>query len=315
MKQRKRTMFYALQFLSFALLFFYSSFSLAITCSVDFSSPKSYVDSLNKIRERIGIRLPNLTTSQGNMSISVFVLSPSASNIGIIVTLQGIDYDDPNTSVPIRLVLSPENLYLAGFIQGNTFYRFRDRQNTVLPSDIHVQIVDLTTGSDYTELERVGDVRRDRLQINRHSLVTSYRDLNQFSGTALNQASARAMLRFITVLPEALRFRQIQRNFRPVLSQTASNSHYIMSPSNISLTLNWGGLSATLPSYSPDSTQVQVGNIRLNGLTEILYAVALLLDCYHRPKTNVYAQCSMADPIVINKVIWDKKTLSTILSE
>ncbi|MCP5883046.1 ribosome-inactivating family protein, partial [Klebsiella pneumoniae] len=114
---------------------------------------------------------------------------------------------------------------------------------------------------------------------NRHSLTTSYLDLMSHSGTSLTQSVARAMLRFVTVTAEALRFRQIQRGFRTTLDDLSGRS-YVMTAEDVDLTLNWGRLSSVLPDYHGQDS-VRVGRISFGSVNAILGSVALILNCHH----------------------------------
>ncbi|EER6779000.1 hypothetical protein F2019_005344, partial [Escherichia coli] len=146
----------------------------------------------------------------------------------------------------LRLIIEQNNLYVAGFVNTatNTFYRFSDFTHISVPG---VTTVSMTTDSSYTTLQRVAALERSGMQISRHSLVSSYLALMEFSGNTMTRDASRAVLRFVTVTAEALRFRQIQREFRQALSETAPV--YTMTPGDVDLTLNWGRISNVLPEY------------------------------------------------------------------
>lgn len=77
----------------------------------------------------------------------------------------------------------------------------------------------LTNDSSYTSLQRVADMAREGMVINRANLSSAVYALGNFDSASLDRDTARALIRFITVIPEAIRFRQIQRNFRVSLAQ------------------------------------------------------------------------------------------------
>ncbi|EON6809403.1 ribosome-inactivating family protein, partial [Escherichia coli] len=85
---------------------------------------------------------------------------------------------------------------------------------------------------------------------------------------------------------EALRFRQIQREFRLALSETAPV--YTMTPEEVDLTLNWGRISNVLPEFRGEGG-VRVGRISFNNISAILGTVAVILNCHHQGARSVRA--------------------------
>lgn len=214
------------------LLLGFSSVSYSQEFTIDFSTQQSYVSSLNSIRTAISTPLEHI--SQGATSVSVINHTPPGSYIS--VGIRGLDVYQERFD-HLRLIIERNNLYVAGFVNTttNTFYRFSDFAHISLPG---VTTISMTTDSSYTTLQRVAALERSGMQISRHSLVSSYLALMEFSGNTMTRDASRAVLRFVTVTAEALRFRQIQREFRLALSETAPV--YTMTPEDVDLTLNWG---------------------------------------------------------------------------
>ncbi|HGT7960361.1 TPA: ribosome-inactivating family protein, partial [Escherichia coli] len=219
-----------------------------------------------------------------------------------------------------RLIIERNNLYVAGFVNTttNTFYRFSDFAHISLPG---VTTISMTTDSSYTTLQRVAALERSGMQISRHSLVSSYLALMEFSGNTMTRDASRAVLRFVTVTAEALRFRQIQREFRLALSETAPV--YTMTPEDVDLTLNWGRISNVLPEYRGEAG-VRVGRISFNNISAILGTVAVILNCHHQGARSVRAVNEESQPecqitgdrpvIKINNTLWESNTAAAFLN-
>lgn len=295
------------KWLSF-LLFVFSTVSYSQEFTIDFSSQKNYVDSLNTIRSAIGTPLRNI--SQGDTSVSVINHTPAGSFM--LINIRGLDIFHERFN-NLQFVFDSSNLYVAGFINTatNTFYRFSDFSHISVPG---VTTVTMSNDSSYTTLQRIAGIERSGMQINRHSLVSAYLDLVSFSGSRMTMDVSRAMLRFVTVTSEALRFRQIQRGFRVVLDDSAPS--YTLSPQDVELTLNWGRLSNILPEYNGES-RVRAGRIDFSGIREILGAVAIIFNCHPR-ELRVSGMDGVNDvcrggSIKINNTLWDNYTLSEFI--
>ncbi|MGP0873226.1 ribosome-inactivating family protein [Serratia sp. CY81684] len=276
------------------------------TYMMDFSTPAKYVSSLNNIRKDLGRPLSNI----GNSQAQIFELSPQAvgSRDGIIVAVRGIDYHGDDEITPVSFVLDPTNLYVAGFIANNIYHRFSDTAEINAPGVSST--IQMNQESSYTALQRVANMPRNGMAINRAVLSDGYAQLARFSESSLNQETARAMLRYITVIPEALRFRQIQRNFRPSLD--LGGEGYVMGDSDIGLTLNWSGISSTLNSVDEiESPGIRVGAIDLPNATAILATIAISLNCNANYRTA--GECSVNDSVIIDKVVWNKKEIAAFL--
>ncbi|MHA0949150.1 ribosome-inactivating family protein [Enterobacter ludwigii] len=285
---------------------------------IDFGTPGSYVTSLNNIRRDLGTPLPNINVA-GNR---VYELPPQNSNTrsGIIIHLRGVEEygDGQEINQHVSFVLDPTNLYVAGFIINNAnYYRFSDVDNINIPN---VQLIELSNESSYTSLQRIANMEREGMIINRITLSEALNSLSRFNGTALDRSTARALLRFITVIPEAIRFRQIQRGFRTSLNEAPSDYH--ISNADIRLTLNWSGLSSSLPHVNATlAPAVQVGVIRLPDIQSILATIAVALHCSSNQNSmteyhtilHESETCYANDTIILYKTIYDKKTLGVFL--
>nr|CAX53241.1 Shiga toxin 2 A-subunit [Escherichia coli] len=297
------------------LLLGFSSVSYSQEFTIDFSTQQSYVSSLNSIRTAISTPLEHI--SQGATSVSVINHTPPGSYIS--VGIRGLDVYQERFD-HLRLIIERNNLYVAGFVNTttNTFYRFSDFAHISLPG---VTTISMTTDSSYTTLQRVAALERSGMQISRHSLVSSYLALMEFSGNTMTREASRAVLRFVTVTAEALRFRQIQREFRQALSETAPV--YTMTPEDVDLTLNWGRISNVLPEYRGEDG-VRVGRISFNNISAILGTVAVILNCHHQGARFVRAvneesqpQCQITGdrPVIkINNKLWESNTAAAFLN-
>nr|AIL25364.1 Shiga toxin-anti-Fn14 fusion protein [synthetic construct] len=165
--------------------------------TIDFSTQQSYVSSLNSIRTEISTPLEHI--SQGTTSVSVINHTPPGSYFA--VDIRGLDVYQARFD-HLRLIIEQNNLYVAGFVNTatNTFYRFSDFTHISVPG---VTTVSMTTDSSYTTLQRVAALERSGMQISRHSLVSSYLALMEFSGNTMTRDASRAVLRFVTVTAEA----------------------------------------------------------------------------------------------------------------
>ncbi|EOR4942802.1 Shiga toxin Stx2 subunit A, partial [Escherichia coli] len=255
--------------------------------------------------------------SQGTTSVSVINHTPPGSYFA--VDIRGLDVYQARFD-HLRLIIEQNNLYVAGFVNTatNTFYRFSDFTHISVPG---VTTVSMTTDSSYTTLQRVAALERSGMQISRHSLVSSYLALMEFSGNTMTRDASRAVLRFVTVTAEALRFRQIQREFRQALSETAPV--YTMTPGDVDLTLNWGRISNVLPEYRGEDG-VRVGRISFNNISAILGTVAVILNCHHQGARSVRAvnedsqpECQITGdrPVIkINNTLWESNTAAAFLN-
>ncbi|EHZ0095887.1 Shiga toxin Stx2 subunit A [Escherichia coli] len=297
------------------LLLGFSSVSCSREFTIDFSTQQSYLSSLNNIRTAISTPLENI--SQGTTSVSVINYTPPGSYI--IVDIRGLDVYQERFD-HLRLIIEQNNLYVAGFVNTvtNTFYRFSDFAHISVPG---VTTVSMTTDSSYTTLQRIAALERSGMQISRHSLVSSYLELMEFRGNAMTRAASRAVLRFVTVTAEALRFRQIQREFRPALSEAAPV--YTMTPEDVDLTLNWGRISNVLPEFRGEDG-VRVGRITFNNISAILGTVAVILNCHHQGAPSVRSvnkdiqeECQITGdrPVIkINNTLWESYTVAGFLN-
>ncbi len=172
------------------LLLGFSSVSYSREFTIDFSTQQSYVSSLNSIRTEISTPLEHI--SQGTTSVSVINHTPPGSYFA--VDIRGLDVYQARFD-HLRLIIEQNNLYVAGFVNTatNTFYRFSDFAHISVPG---VTTVSMTTDSSYTTLQRVAALERSGMQISRHSLVSSYLALMEFSGNAMTRDASRAVSAF-----------------------------------------------------------------------------------------------------------------------
>lgn len=307
---------------AYAIFVILSTFSEIIYAEnsyvIDFGTPGSYVTSLNNIRTDLGAPLPNINIA-GNR---VYELPPQNTNSrnGIIIHLRGVDEygEDQDINQHVSFVLDPTNLYVAGFIVNNTnYYRFSDIDNITVPN---AALIRLSNESTYTSLQRIANMEREGMIINRITLSEALTSLSRFNSASLDRSTARALLRFITVIPEAIRFRQIQRNFRSTLNEAPRD--YQMSNEDIRLTLNWSGLSSSLPHVNATlAPGVQVGVIRLPDIQSILATIAVALHCSSTPRKMAGYQitltepetCNANDTIILYRTVYDKKTLGVFI--
>lgn len=279
--------------------------------TIDFSTPQKYVESLNNIRRNLGTPLQNINQA----GTTVYQLPPpgiSTRREGVIISMMGVEDYGSTDPAPVRFVLDPVNLYLVGFIHNDIFFRLRGHDNILVEEGIRV--VPLNQDSTYGTLERVGDISRRNIEIHRANLVDGYSQLARFTEQThdLNRESARGLLRYMTIISEALRFRQIQRNFRES-SLERIPTPYRLNGDNLTLTINWDGLSSGLPLLDAETaTSIRSGRIALDGIQNILSAIGMALHCSSK-KFIDNDMCDESDSIVINKVVWDKKTLLCIL--
>lgn len=312
-----KTLIYALYLLSASVF--------ATNFSIDFSSARNYVNSLNHIRDQIAQPIRHLSMH----ATSVLMLRFPPVDTFLRIDLDGIDLDQRHGQHSnIQLILNSSNLYIMGWVnvRTNTFYRFEDFASFSLPNI--TRTVSLAQDSSYTTLQRVGNTNRLNMTINRLSLTAAYHDLSNFDAHALNQDTARALLRIITVTAEALRFRSIQRDFRPFLD-FISPAAYIFGPNEVELTLNWARVSNTLPDHQGNQP-VRVGRITLDNLVAILGTVAVILNCRHNTDghsrtrrsventeniittTGNHPDCPHARPLVLHGVLWDSVTVDGV---
>lgn len=302
--------------LKLLLLWLLAKSALASNFSIDFSSSLTYVDSLNYIRQQIAEPIHRLSMHQ----TSVFMIRQHPVDTFLRISLDGIDIDQPHGQRSnIHLIVNPSNLYVMGWVnvRTDTFYRFSDFNWFSLPNVTHT--LPLTNDSSYTTLQRVGNTNRLNMTINRLSLTGAYHDLNNFNANSLDQATARALIRIITVTSESIRFRSIQREFRPFLD-LISPAAYVFGENEVDLTLNWARISNTIPDHQGDQP-VRVGRITLPNLTAIIGTVAVILNCHHddhaRNRRSIDNQiknpdCPNGRPLLIEGVLWDNITIDGI---
>lgn len=264
--------------------------------NIDFGSYHSYAESLAEVRRTRGE--PVVTIEQHDVKIYRlrFLPNKESRQTGVVLRLLGFDTDQTSSTSQVSLVLQPEDLYIAGFVvsfnDNNHFYRFNDMSHI---SIANVNVINLNIGSSYTDLERPAHdnrtLNRGTLNINRFSLQTSFKDISKLTpdNLRLNYEVKAAILRFITVTSEAIRFRQIERNFSHALNISGCFSYTLNMGfdrnrrfTDMDLTLQWGTLSDLIETYdgSRDTATIQlkIGSheVTLDRI-QILQILALLL--------------------------------------
>jgi shiga toxin subunit A len=259
--------------------------------TINFETKETYLASLRIIREELGTPLQNIqpihipaTNYRPERNVYIRGLPSYGGTEGHILHLTNI-FDE---SAPISLVMSPTNLYIAGFIEGNTYYRFSDTSDITLPS--LYRVVQLHTRSDYTSLHAIAGTNRISLGTNRSNLDQSIRDLSNIaserSPRQLTRAQARGILRLITITAEALRFRPIQQGF---VVTFFNNVDFLLTNLMLQYTLNWGSISRF--SYNMISGSETLDNVKIIGRDGLIKVLAIALNCAinssSRPKRSI----------------------------
>ncbi|MGJ0627941.1 ribosome-inactivating family protein [Xenorhabdus bovienii] len=276
---------------------------------IDFSTKDKYIESLEKIRKGLGSRLEGFPTGQNVYQMNL--VEPS-NHQGITIGLIGIYGDD--TTERLRFVLDPRDLYVAGFILDNNFYRFSyDTQRT---NDVTVpgtNPTQLMAPVNYNDL--VGSARYS-MEITRAAIGAGVQALSNYATSReLRQEQERAIVIFATVISEALRFREIETGIADTVLEWGT---YSLGNRGIILTTNWDNLRNTVPLVSQNNHIVPVNpNTMLNGFNEITAAIGLILYCNpssgHSVMYSESSRCLADDVVVINHTIWNKETLAELM--
>ncbi|ELI6438392.1 hypothetical protein RRM54_004212, partial [Aeromonas salmonicida subsp. salmonicida] len=161
---------------------------------------------------------------------------------------------------------------------------------TITVSPIHAsRSQSINLSSRYLSMERAAQVDRLGLEISRENLISDMFALTNIESSRNTANLAVALMRYATVISEATRFRQIQRNIRVIFG---SNSRtYNISESDYNLTLRWDRLSNLFLNTQPNQeNNIDAGNVRLTGNNSILSALGLLLYCTSSPSPRSFAQ-------------------------
>ncbi|MEX2964445.1 ribosome-inactivating family protein [Microbulbifer sp. TYP-18] len=277
------------------LIFSVSAFSVdnTIEQNLDLTSAQSYVTSLNSIRNNANLTSQVSQIQQSGTSLRV--LRGDSTSVYRAIRIQGLDIAGLTDAETPRFIMDPNNLYIHGFLVENRYYRLNDPQ---APQTISIAgqeaftTVQLNQDGTYTTLERIAQLggegrTSDAFQFSPTSVVNSLINLSLHTqgSTNLTRSEARAMLRFITLISEALRFREIQRNIRNIFD---SLPFYTMTDSDVRLTLNWGGYSNVIGRYAtdfangtPDYRILRIDDRSFSSISAILGVVAIILPCQY----------------------------------
>ncbi|ELY1973146.1 hypothetical protein SL040_004619 [Aeromonas salmonicida] len=271
----------------FMIMFSSIVFASNSVFTISFKDQSEYVKSLQAMRESLGREMDNVTVEGANSR--VYQLNPTSSNEGLIIQFNNLLHDSSDELSPVRFVLSPTDLYLTGFIYNNVYYHYTD-QSTITVSPIHAsRSQSINLSSRYLSMERAAQVDRLGLEISRENLISDMFALTNIESSRNTANLAVALMRYATVISEATRFRQIQRNIRVIFG---SNSRtYNISESDYNLTLRWDRLSNLFLNTQPNQeNNIDAGNVRLTGNNSILSALGLLLYCTSSPSPRSFAQ-------------------------
>lgn len=293
-----------------AILLSGSVFANNLEFNLSFKDMQSYVQSLQRIREGLGHSMPNIVVER----TSVYQINAGATNDGVVITLEGLDHYGSETISSVRFVLSPQNLYLTGFIYNRVYYHFRDEVDITVGPDFADSTEAINLASNYTDLQRWSGLSRQGLELSRNNLNSGLITLMSINPQSVTRAEAGTLLRFAHVISEALRFRQIQRNVRTIFDLRPEPNVYSLSDSDIELTNAWEQLSQNFIHTTPgEQNAIRVGTIYLQNNNAILAALAMLAYC-KSSKGNMsysegYCEAHSSKSYVVNGVVWDSKTL------
>ncbi|EAM8730334.1 hypothetical protein B0T92_12640 [Salmonella enterica] len=293
-----------------AILLSGSVFAKNLDFNLSFKDMQSYVQSLQRIREGLGHSMPNVVVG----TTSVYQINAGATNDGVVITLEGLDHYGSETTSSVRFVLSPQNLYLTGFIYNRVYYHFRDETNITVGPDFADSTEAINLASNYTDLQRWSGLSRQGLVLSRDNLNSGLITLMSINPQSVTRAEAGTLLRFAHVIPEALRFRQIQRNVRTIFDLRPEPNVYSLSDSDIELTNSWEQLSQNFIHTTPGGQNaIRVGTIFLQNNNAILAALAMLAYCKsstgNMSYSEGYCEAHSSKSYVVNGVVWDSKTL------
>jgi|GEM_PF-3356901 len=148
----------------------------------------------------------------------------------------------------IAVYLNTSNLYIdaVGYydetFQSHRIFFFNDtRLENIAFTNFSPLRGSLRNTSNYNELTQVAGAPRENLSINPHSLESNLSNLhtsmiNARGAMNLSRESSRAIISLATIISEALRFPQICSG---IIARMFGQSGYVMSHSDIRLTLSW----------------------------------------------------------------------------
>lgn len=250
--------------------------------NLDLTNDTTYIDSLNEIRDNQQITTPvNEVQMRGTVLRRLDATDPYTF---LRITIVGLGEDQPS----MEFVVDSTNLYIVGFIASNRYYRLMEARAPATITDL--ETVQLDVDGSYGTLERranLGDTGRRMLQFGRQNLLNDTIVLTRLErNNNIGREPSRSLLRFITIISEALRFREIQRDLRPIF--TPAQPRIELTQRDLLMTNNWqtigngiGGFAAELAQGNDEVTGVRVGGgvFNLRTIQEMLRLVAIIPAC------------------------------------
>lgn len=260
-----------------------------IRVELDFTSDLTYRDTMAAARVAIGEPFTNIQTQIGDEPVRRIYRTPAVGHRQLaIVSVAGVAMQE---NVPrVDFLLDTNSLYVVGFLltdpnvagAGSAFV-FPDGPDNLGPIPGAGTTTVLSTDSNYNRLVRVAGITREDLVFSRPSLNASYLALGAHTGASLTSVSAAAILRFATVISEAMRFGSIERLFGSNVLRDFVD--WRMPANAIQMTLNWQNLSADIHAINgsgravTEQTEARVGAVRAKGPRQLTLAASMVKFC------------------------------------
>lgn len=181
--------------------------------SLNIQGGDNYHTGITAIREYLGTEVGN-TLIQDRL-VTTYRMDENSDNTPIV-----INFETDNQNYPIRLVLRRDNLYVAGFILGQTFFIF-DGETVPTPTFEDGTVVNnrvrMNVRGDYTQLGRRANHTLEGLTINPQNIATALETLARVQTGNIQQNQALALFRLIIFTAEAIRFNAVEENIRRTL--------------------------------------------------------------------------------------------------
>lgn len=276
--------------LALLALLYSANASAVIEIEIDLTSDVTYMNSMAVARTRIGELFTNIQTLIDDEPLRQIYRTPSVGHRQIArASIVGMDLP-PQSTMRVEFLLDTNSLYVIGFMltdpngagAANAFV-FPDSANDLGPVPGATDTFKLTNDSNYNRLVRVAGVTREDLVFSRPSISASYLALGAHEGASLTATSAAAILRFATIISEAMRFGGIERQFASNVLRDYLD--WRMSAAAIEMTLNWQNLSADIHAINASSTAVterteaRAGVVRARGPRQLTLAASMVKFC------------------------------------